>query len=536
MQNQIQALALLPKLSEQQLIQALQAGDGSLPAYAVMAELQARKKRSAGFAGNEAPKTSVKDDMVAQAGGLQSLRPQQAPQGVPMAQGQMPVQGMAKGGKIRFYDGDMPGDDENLSYEEKLRRYGYNPLGARVLDYFRNPNRKPLFDVAVDKIGGMFSPSSAAAPQPPAPLGARWGQEGQSRAAPPAPVQTPQAGLYSLQAASAPYGSEQEKSDRLAILENERRTTKPEDMPALEREIARVKAGVGFGAGPQAGASPRFGKPDAGITSIANAPAAPAAPDTFKPTELKLRTLQEAMADLPKDTSIEEAIAAMKTGDTSAKDFEQAKWEALMRTGIGMATTPGSFGTALATGAGKGLDSLMANRRMIQQDQIARDKEMRNLAIAQGRQGLERYDVANRTRFGETGIADKNQDNLTKVWQIGVESKDRGLQMENALKVAGVHAAASRMAQTDLGKMKMVSDITTKASDDFDALRGGINATKWLNKSPAEIEQARAAFIADRLKMIPGLKDYYELPTGGGVAAPGFVTPPSGVQMRAPIG
>lgn len=435
MNTQIQALALLPKLSEQQLVDALQAGNASLPAYAVMAELSARKKRASGFAGVEAPQTSVKDDMTAQAGGLQSLRP-------------APAQGMADGGLV----------GEESSYLQRLREQLDGPLWPRIMERFR---------MNAQRMDERSAPTAFTAP----------------------PALAPDASSF-----YAPVP----------------------DISTADTVPAPIK-----------------NKPmPAGITSVSASTTrrggAAAPPATgFKVPELKIRSMQEALEDIPKDTSVQEAIAAMKAGDTSGKDLQNAKWEALMRTGLTMAGTPGNFARSLSVGATTGLDSLAANRRMIQQDQQARDKEMRNLSIAQGRQGLERYGIAQNVRFQEAGIADKGIDNQMKAWQVGVESGDRRAQMANALEVARIHASASRMAQTDLGKMKLVSDITTKASDDFDAqAKDPVGMMARMKLSPDEIAQARAAFIADRLKMLPGLSNYYAAPTAQ--KAPGLTAAPTG--------
>lgn len=450
--NQIQAIARLPSLSMDQLLHVIQANDGSVPAYAALAELNARKKRAAGFAGTEAPQTSVKDDVVQQAGGLQSLRPPQAP---------MP--GMAEGGLV--------GDEED-TYLKRMRAQGLNPGWAAIRDYFASSDRKPLWDVAVDKVGGFFNNPSpqAAAPGVDA-YGPKsgWGAD-KMPAAPAAPPAAPAAKTP----AQSPGG------------------------------IASVSAST---------------------TRRGGAAAPPAA--GFKVPELKIRSMQEALEDIPKDTSVQEAIAAMKAGDTSGKDLQNAKWEALMRTGLTMAGTPGNFARSLSVGATQGLDSLSANRRMIQQDQQARDKEMRNLSIAQGRQGLERYGIAQNARFQEAGIADKGIDNQMKAWQVGVESGDRRAQMANALEVARIHASASRMAQTDLGKMKLVGDIVAKASDDFDAqAKDPAGMMARMGMPPEQLRQARDAFIADRLKMLPGLSNYYAAPAAQ--KAPGLTAAPTG--------
>jgi hypothetical protein len=143
MTNQIQALAILPKLSEQQLLQALQANDGSVPTYAVMAELQARKQRAAGMAGGGAkmPTSSVREEMASS--GLQSL-------GMP-PQMQAGTQQYAEGGKI----------------EDEMRAYGYDPMWPKIVDFFRNPSGpdRPL----LESLTGTPAWQNPAPPAPAAP-------------------------------------------------------------------------------------------------------------------------------------------------------------------------------------------------------------------------------------------------------------------------------------------------------------------------------------------------------------------------------
>jgi hypothetical protein len=465
MQTQIQALALLPKLSEQQLVQALQAGDGSLPAYAVMAELQARKKRAAGFAGHEAPKTSVKDDMMAQASGLQSLSPmaQMPPPGAGAPQqGMPPPQGMAAGGKIGYADGGSP-------WEHPTQPWSTDPWGRQLwrgLKQFWNPAGPGR---------GFVNPGDEE--QDSDPSRPRFGDAASYGPGTPAPA----------------FGSVTGGSS----------STAPAQSPG---GLSSISARAGSRTG-------------------ATGPAA----EPFKPTPIQLRSIQDAMKDLPKDTSIQDAIASLKAGDTSDKDLQNAKWEALMRTGIGMASTPGNFLTGLAHGAGQGLDSLGANRRMIQQDKQAQDREMRNLAIAQGKQGLEQYGIANQTRFGEAGIADKNADNQFNAWKAAEESNDRKLQMQTQVQVAGIHAAAAKAAQTDLRMQQLVTNTQMKAAAAFKAIASRPeNMAKYMSSAAgsAAYDRDEAKYVAAQLSTIPNLDKYWTAPTGA--AAPALTDKPVG--------
>lgn len=238
------------------------------------------------------------------------------------------------------------------------------------------------------------------------------------------------------------------------------------------------------------------------------------------------------MKDIPADSSIQDQIDAIKNSDASEKNKKQAIGMMLFNWGAKTASTAGPTLSALGVGAQEGLKTYGAQDAENRREANERRKELGLLGIAKGRQGLERYDIGNRTRFGEAEVANKNQDNLFNAHKLAVESGDRALARATDIQVAGIHATASKVAQTDLGKQKLIADIVAKASDDYD------NSFKEDPRNvfkipPAEKERQRQAFIADRLKMLPWLKGAYAAPEatrgpdvirGGGV--------PSGVKVR----
>lgn len=421
MTNQIQAIALLPKLSEQQLLQVLQQNDGSVPSYAVMAELQSRKKRSAGLAGPQMPTTSVKDDMTQEAaGGLQSLGP------APMA-----PRGMAGGGLLSPDEYEFP--------PETIDR----PLGWDDLKKL-----SPLY----------------------------WAFEGMKKVA-----------------------DRTEEGRRLG--------------PA-----ARGSAPAYMGPGtPGAGAGTDFVMPDTATPATPSAPSAPPArggitslrasasgkvspggpaPAGFDFKELQLRSIQDAMKDVPADGSLAEMIADYKAraGDAD-KRRQDAKYEALMRAGLTMARTPGGLRNSIAVGGLEGLGAYSAGMKEASGLERERMRELAALQQAQSAQALQRYGIANATRFGEAGIADKNQDNRFNAYKTGVESSDRRYAAD-----AGVRAASIRADATGAGSASKVMSVLQKADTDAraDAAKNlsDLDKIRMSNPDPAISGRARAEYEA----------------------------------------
>lgn len=420
MPNQIQALAMLPKLSEQQLLQVLQTNDGSVPSYAVMAELQARKKRMAG-AGGAMPTSTVKDDMVS--GGLQSLGP--------------PPQMQA--GERQFAEGGQVGYDD---YAEARRRYlesgGQDappePSGWEAIkNWFGN---HPLLNGSYD-----------AATRPPAA----------------APGQAP----FSDARMSGGYGP----------------GTQP---PASPRAAEQAK---------------QSGSKESGLRSIRASvsgkvsPGGPA-PAGFDFQPINLRSIGDAMKDVPMDGSLAEQIAAYKAqeGDTAQRK-QNAKYEALMRAGLAMARTPGNLMNSIAAGGTEGLNAYGAGMKEAAGMERERMKELAALQQAQSAQALQRYGIANSTRFGEAGIQDKNQDNRFNAYKTGVESADRRYAAD-----AGVRAASIRADASGGGSGSKIMSILQKADTDAraDAAKNlsELDKLKMASADPAVRQRALAEYEA----------------------------------------
>lgn len=482
MPNQIQAIALLPKLSEQQLLQVLQQNDGSVPSYAVMAELQSRKKRSAGLAGPQMPTTSVKDDMTQEAaGGLQSLGP------APMA-----PRGMAGGGAVGY--------DE---YDEARRRYlesgGVDaPEEAgqgwrRIRDWFSN---HPLLNGSYD-----------AQRKPPAPRGSAPAYMGPG---------TPGAGA----------GTDFVMPD----------TATPATPSAPSAPPAR-----------------------GGITSLrasASGKVSPGgpAPAEFDFKELQLRPIQDAMKDVPADGSLAEMITDYKAraGDAD-KRRQDAKYEALMRAGLTMARTPGGLRNSIAVGGLEGLGAYSAGMKEASGLERERMRELAALQQAQSAQALQRYGIANATRFGAAGIADKNQDNRFNAYKTGVESSDRRYAADAGVRAASIRADATGAGGA--GNASKVMSVLQKADTDAraDAAKNlsDLDKIRMSNPDPAISGRARAEYeakirqtVLDKVGMMsmadPDLIPLYQQmrqqiggsPAAGGPAIIRGNGPPPGAVVR----
>lgn len=464
MPNQIQALAMLPKLSEQQLLMALQANDGTLPSYAVMAELQARKKRAMGVGGGM-PVSTVKDDMTRGAGGLQSL-------GMP-PQTQAGERQFASGGKI----------------EDDLREYGFDPLWPKIRDYFMDPNRAPIGEA-------LFGAPAWQSPAPPA-----------------AVPQQP----FSDARMSAGYGPG---------------TLAPTDSPR-GREQAKAAAT----------------KPDGGIRSLkASAsmsgkvsPGGPA-PAGFDFQPITLRTINDAMKDVPMDGALAEQIAAYKdqAGDTAQRK-QNAKYEALMRAGLTMARTPGGLMNSIAAGGLEGLNAYGTGMKEASAMERERMKELSMLQQAQSAQALQRYGIANATRFGEAGIADKNQDNRFNAYKTGVESADRRYAAD-----AGVRAAAMRAEAGGTGAEKYRMDMlkqlrgaVEKARESIakkpEGMMAGMSPVAKMKYEQAVDEEVLRTLSTMTLEYPEIMMLYRQMRGGEGLGSPSIIRGgalPPGAQVR----
>lgn len=464
MPNQIQALALLPKLSEQQLMQALQANDGTLPSYAVMAELQARKKRMAGMAGG-APTSSVKDDMLRQDTGLQSIAP--APRG------------LAEGGTVGYDD-----------YAEARRRYlesgGQDaPAGASGWDalkgWFTN---HPLLNGSYDAATRPAAPAAAPARQ-----------------------------AFSDARMSGGYGPGTQTRTEEQV--------KAKGKPAGEGGLRSIRASASGKVSP--------GGPG---------------PAGFDFKTIELRSINAAMGDVPKDGSLAEQIAAYKAqaGDVD-KRRNDAKYEALIRAGLTMARTPGGLSSSIAAGGLEGLNAYGSGMKDANSQERERMKELAALQQAQSAQGLQRYGIANATRFGEASIADKNQDNRFNAYKTGVESADRRYTAD-----AGVRAASIRAENSGTSPEKYRIDMAKQLRGAVEKARENVskNGLLALGASPTASPQARMAYekaiedetlrtLSTMTLEYPEIMDLYKQMRGSSGPAPGIIrngAPPPGAVVR----
>jgi hypothetical protein len=486
MQNQIQALAILPKLSEQQLVQALQGGRERSTAYAVMAELEARKKRAAGFAGTGGPpRTSVKQDMVQQASGIQSLGPQPAAQPSPMAQPQQMQQrpmGMAAGGMIPGYAaGDLIGDP----YEGYAIAPGPQPNDPDWWQHQLDASK------AVQFLKRLRSGAT--------PVGITGAEEGRPDVAPSGPSAPP----------DVPYTGKDALLRRGAV-------TSPTSLPA-----PAVK--------PPVKAPPGIGSISA---SVGSRTGATGATDTsFTPAPLKPRSLSEIMKEIPQDSAIQEQIDAIKNSDKSEQNKKQAIGMMLLNWGAKTAATAGPTLSALGTGAQDGLRAYAEQDALNRREENERRRELGLLAIGQGGQKVRNYEVARKQQMDEVGMQDKANDNLFAAKKLAVESGDRALDRAAQIQVAGIHATAAKASQLDYNMQRLVQTTQSQASDDFDKMTTtGMGSIKYGRMDPAQLNGLRQAYIAERLKTIPGISKYWVAPPTA--QAPGFMAePPGGVKV-----
>lgn len=480
MPNQIQALAMLPKLSEQQLLMALQRNDGSMPAYAVMAELQARKKRAVG-AGGAMPSTTVKDDMAQEAGGLRALG--------------MPPQMQA--GERQFAGG-------GIVTPEGLEPYPFPEEEPQPMDFSPLLKLSPLY----------------------------WAYEGMKNVADRTEAQRRGAGEIkpNLSGISAPSSPMAFKS---AVI--------PQDSPRAA-EQARTSGRPGGSAG--------------GLRSLKASVSGPAgggaaAPTAFDFQPIQLRSVQDALGDVPADGSLAEMINAYKAqqGDAERRR-KDAGYEALIRAGLTMARTPGGLGTSIAAGGLEGLNSYGQGRKEASAMERERMKELAALQQAQSAQALQRYGIANATRFGEASIADKNQDNRFNAYKTGVESADRRYAADAGVRAASISAAARMNAGGSESKIMSVlqkadtdarADVTKNLSD-LDKLRLSSADPVVRAKAAEEYEARIRKVVLDKVGMMsmadPDLIPLYQQmrSTIGGGGSPAIIrgtgVPPGAEVLR----
>lgn len=475
MPNQIQALAMLPKLSEQQLLMALQRNDGSMPAYAVMAELQARKKRAAG-AGGPMPSTTVRDDMTG--GGLQSLG--------------MPPQMQA--GERQFAGGGIVSPEGWEQYpfpEEEQKPMDFSPLLKLSPLYWAYEGMKNVADrtEAQRRSAGEMKPNLSGISAPSSPMAFNS-------------AVIPQA---------SPRGAEQA------------RTSGRPGGSAGASGIRSIKASVSGPAGSGA-----------------------AAPSGFDFQPIQLRSVQDALGDVPADGSLAEMINAYKAqqGDAERRR-KDAGYEALIRAGLTMARTPGGLGTSIAAGGLEGLNAYGQGRKEASAMERERMKELAALQQAQSAQALQRYGIANATRFGEAGIADKNQDNRFNAYKTGVESADRRYAADAGVRAASISAAAREAAagtgaeKYRMDMLKQLRGAVEKARDSIakkpEGMMAGMSPAAKMKYEQSVDEEVLRTLSTMTLEYPEIMMLYRQMRGGEGGGSPAIIRGgalPPGAQVR----
>lgn len=446
MNTQIQALAMLPKLSEQQLMQALQSGSTQLPTYAVMAELQARKKRMAGTAG-PAPTTSVKDEMMQ--AGLPPMRPP----------------GMAEGGLL--YGGEMSGLPEDSGW-------------AQLRGYFADPNRKPLWDALMEKL--TPAPSSPS----------------------------------SKKEASAPAAPRLREQDRTPVAAPAMPTSAAAKPTGLKLISASIKGGSAPGP----------------------VPAAPA----YEARDVQMASLQDTLKGMPEDTTLRDQLQEFRNakGDLASRR-EQAKYEALIHAGLGMAATPGRLGQAIAQGGLRGMQAYGEGMKGINADERERMKEMALLSRAASEQALQRQGIANQARIGDANLGVANQKNRTDVHQTAMRSRDVDATNAAHIKAAGIMASARESAGGDK-VLKHMMDAEKYANAEVAkmpliALGAQTGNPAGRAKYEAELQKHKDSYMRQIGLRYPDVWEAYQQLQGalGASQAPGVIrggAPPQGVTIR----
>jgi len=559
MPNQIQAIAMLPTLSVQQLSQLLQANDGSVPTYAVMAELQSRKKQMAAYAGTgKPPTTSVKQDMMQS--GLQSLAPQMGGAGAPppqmMAQAPTAPQGMAEGGQVYKYPYPLKDSETRLVPYDALTRGKKQEMDlanrreAAGLESLADKQRRDY--IAAKLLGGLgeafygdmgrpitdSSPGIRAQaeqlrnwkPSPNTLYGddiphslkqgmAEGGMPGwwDTRATP--PTQTGDINWLKkwfskpgqpVPTASAVYGPDSGWAQGTAAAPDIAIPPPYTDTPDIN--IAQPKTGSG------------------GIRAVASA-----APSAYTPKEIQYGDIAAERAKIPQGTAIPEGLADYKKmlAEMGA-DRQQNKWLAFAAGAARMGQTPGGLGKAASAGMEEGLQYLAKNNAVNREQQVAAMRERGAMGIAQDRQVLMNEEIARRALedqarlgLGNAGLqqraAEAAAHNATQldVARIGLQGH---MAQVGSYKQAQIDAGRERMMQTEFAKA--VEETRKQLAPNMKYM-DPVNGAALLQR---DAEQA----ALQRMRMIKDSEKYFNFPQER--AAPGFVTPPANGPMRAPIG
>jgi len=498
-QEAFRALERLAYMSTDQLLQTLQSGTGSVPAYAVLSELQSRKDHAAKLAnaGAVPPNRTVKDDLtqhMAQASGLPSLAPQgqpmaqQAPQGQPMgmAAGGM-IPGLASGRRPEDY-GDYPtlsptyltdayagqpyvAPPEELTYEEKLRAQGLNPLGGRLVQfmqdpkwqqqaqarrdaisgYVQDPNRKPLFDVAMDKIGSNFKPTAKA------------------------PAFNIPDRVYSM-------GNIGQKPPL-------REVNIP---PYTDTPNMRV-AGGGKGG------------PTSGLQGVAVAAG-------YTPKEVQYGNIEDELKGYPEGTGIKEYIKSLKDSDTSAKDRNQAIAMGLMNAGFKTMSTAGPTLSAMGTGAQEGLRSFATQDAENRYYENQRRKELGAASMAEDARQMQRYGIGRQAVADRARLGFENEGLRQRAAEAAQHSADTRYTADSHVRAAGIGAGASRQAMVEAARERMIQGEYAKAVEQ--ARKELAPNMKYTTDQTGTLLQRDAEQVAlRRMRMIKDADKYFNFPS-----------------------
>ncbi len=163
------------------------------------------------------------------------------------------------------------------------------------------------------------------------------------------------------------------------------------------------------------------------------------------------------------------------------------------------------------------------------------------LQQAQSAQALQRYGIANATRFGEAGIADKNQDNRFNAYKTGVESADRRYAAD-----AGVRAAAMRAEAGGTGAEKYRMDMlkqlrgaVEKARESIakkpEGMMAGMSPVAKMKYEQAVDEEVLRTLSTMTLEYPEIMMLYRQMRGGEGLGSPSIIRGgalPPGAQVR----
>ena len=162
---------------------------------------------------------------------------------------------------------------------------------------------------------------------------------------------------------------------------------------------------------------------------------------------------------------------------------------------------------------------------------------------------VERYGLANQSRFNTAALEDKSEDNRFGVHKLGVESADRAKDRQTQIQVAGIRAASAGGGSglDSIKGLKLLQDAEARARDSMKSdaiaqLAGMPNATSSIKAQYAQkLAVATRRNVAAMATVHPELLDLYDamqerMGTGPASQGPaiirGGVAPPPGAMIR----